>query len=103
VRKPFGYGSFPGSGFAHQYRVVLGAPGKDLQDPPDLFVPADYRVELTTVGQLVQVPGIFVKRIIGFFRALRSNATAFSEFLNGCLQVFFRYPLVFEYLCNLAF
>ncbi len=34
------------AGFADQYRVVLGAPGENLDGATDLLVAADHRVEL---------------------------------------------------------
>ncbi len=58
--------AFRDSGLAHarladQHRVVLGAPRKDLDHAADLLVPADDRVELAPVGQLGQVPAVFLQ------------------------------------------
>ena len=53
---------------AYQDRVVLGAPGEDLDDPPDLLVPADDRVQLPLAGQLGQVPSILLQGCVGALR-----------------------------------
>ena len=42
------------AGLADQHRVVLGPPGQHLDDPPDLGVPADHRVELAVAGRSVR-------------------------------------------------
>ena len=45
----------PTPGLADEDRVVLGAAGQDLDDPLDLLLAADDRVELALAGELGQV------------------------------------------------
>ena len=45
-------GGLADAGLADQHRVVLGPPGQHLDDPADLGVPADDRVELAVAGRL---------------------------------------------------
>ena len=46
---------FAHPGLAHQHRVVLGAPGKDLHHPLSFAAAADHRIQLIVVGELGQV------------------------------------------------
>ena len=46
---------------ADQHRVVLGAPGQDLDHPLDLGLAPDHRVELALAGQLGQVASELVE------------------------------------------
>ena len=55
---PFGYRGLADARLAHQDRVVLSAAAEYLQDPSDLIVPADDRVELSVRRQLVEVGGV---------------------------------------------
>ena len=59
------------AGLADQHRVVLRAPGEDLDRLLDLVGPADHRVELALAGQLGQVAAVLVERL---GRARRSPA-----------------------------
>jgi len=43
------------AGLADEHRVVLGAPAKDLDDPPDLVLAAHDRVHLALAGQFRQI------------------------------------------------
>ena len=49
--QPLGDRRLAHAGLADQDGVVLGAPAQDLDDPLDLLVPADDRVELVVAGQ----------------------------------------------------
>src|SRR6266436_4906867 len=49
---------------ADQHRVVLGAPRKHLDHPPDLLVPPDHRVELPRRGQLRQITAILLQSLV---------------------------------------
>ena len=53
--QPLDDGGLAHARVADQHRVVLGAPGEDLDDAPDLLVAADHRVELALAGQLGEV------------------------------------------------
>ena len=57
-------------GFADEHRVVLGAPGEHLDDPPDFAVPADHRVELAGPGHFGQIPAVFLQGLEFLFRGL---------------------------------
>ena len=48
-------GGFADAGVADEHRVVLLAPAENLDDPGDLHVPADDRIELPLAGRLRQV------------------------------------------------
>ena len=50
------------AGLADQHRVVLGAPGQDLDGLLDLVGPADHRVDLAAPGQLGQVDAVLLER-----------------------------------------
>ena len=53
---------------ADEDRVVLGPPREDLDDPPDLVVPADDRVELAGPGLGGQVAAVLLERLVGALR-----------------------------------
>ena len=61
---------------ADQHRVVLRAAAQHLDDPPDLLVPADHRVELPRPRLLGQVPAVFLQRLVGALRGRRGDALA---------------------------
>ncbi len=48
-----------------EHRIVLGASGEHLDDPPDLLVPADDRIELARAGVPGQVPAVLLERLVG--------------------------------------
>ena len=58
------------AGLADEDRVVLGPPGQHLDDPADLLVPADDRVELALAGQLGQVPAVLLEGLEGLLGVL---------------------------------
>ena len=49
-------------GLADQHRVVLGPAGEHLDDPADLGVPADDRVELALAGLFGEIDAVLIKR-----------------------------------------
>ncbi len=49
---------------ADQHRVVLGAPGEDLNHAPDLVIAADHWVQLSLAGEGSQVSPIPLERLI---------------------------------------
>ena len=53
------------AGIADQHRVVLRAPGEDLDGLLDLVGPSDHRVELALAGELGQVAAVLVERLRG--------------------------------------
>ena len=58
-------GGLADAGLADQHRVVLGPPGQHLDDPADLGVAADDRVELAVAGALGQVDAVLLQRLVG--------------------------------------
>ena len=58
----------PHSGLADQDRVVLGAPAQHLDDPPDLLVAADDRVELPAACEIGEVAPVLLQRLVLPFR-----------------------------------
>nr|BFF16109.1 hypothetical protein GCM10025699_74120 [Microbacterium flavescens] len=55
-------GRLPDAGLADQDRVVLGAAGEHLADPPDLGVASDHRVELTAPCDRREVDAVLLER-----------------------------------------
>ncbi len=53
---------------ADEHRVVLGAAGQHLDDPADLLVPADDRVELAPAGQVGEVAAEALQRLVAPLR-----------------------------------
>ena len=58
---------------ADQDRVVLGLAGQDLDDPPDLGVPADDRVEPAAGRVGDQVAAVLLQRLVGALRHGRGD------------------------------
>jgi hypothetical protein len=73
-RQTLDNGGLSHSRFADQDRVVLGTPGKHLDDAADFFIPADYRIELVLRRQLGQVAAVALERLIGGLGILGSHA-----------------------------
>jgi hypothetical protein len=65
LREAFGDGGLAHAGLADEHRVVLGPAEQDLNDAPDLVVPADDRVELALARQLRQIAPVALERLIG--------------------------------------
>ena len=56
------------AGLTDQHRVVLGTPGEHLDDPADLGVPADDRVDLAVPGAGGEVDAVLRQRLVGLLR-----------------------------------
>ena len=65
VGQPLDDGGLAHAGLTDQHRVVLGAPRQDLDDPPDLLVTPDDRVELAVAGGLGEVAPVLGQRLVG--------------------------------------
>jgi hypothetical protein len=70
LREALGDGGLAHARLADQRRVVLGAPAEDLDDPLDLHLAADHRVEQVLAGHVRQVPAELVEQR-GLGRLLR--------------------------------
>ena len=66
-------GGLAHAGIADQDRVVLGLPGQDLHDAPDLGVAADDRVELAAGRLRDEVPAVLGEGLIGHLRHGRGD------------------------------
>ena len=64
------HGGLAHAGFADQHRVVLGPPGQHLDDPADLGVAADDRVQAAVAGLLGEVDAVLLQRLVGLFGVL---------------------------------
>jgi hypothetical protein len=63
-------GGLADAGLADQHRVVLAAARQDLDGAADLVVATDHRIELALLGQLGEVAGELVERLVGGLRVL---------------------------------
>ena len=61
---------------ADEDRVVLGAAGQHLDDPADLLVAPDDRVDLPLAGQRGQVPAVALEGLEGLLGVLRGDPVA---------------------------
>ena len=87
---------------ADQHRIVLGAARKHLNDAADLFVAADYRIQLALRGELRQIAAVFFERFVGGFGILGGDALAAAHFLQGPHQAFARDAELAEQLAGRA-
>ena len=82
LSQSFHDGGLPHARIADQDRVVLGAPGENLNHPADLFVPANHRVQLALFRLLSQIPAVAFQGFVNRFRALASHSMAAPHFLQ---------------------
>ena len=68
---------------ADQHRVVLGAPGEDLDHAPDLVVAADDRIELALLGDGRQVAPELLERLVLLLRVLVGHAVRPAHLGDG--------------------
>ena len=84
----FGDGSFAHTGFADEDRVVLGAPGKDLDHTADLIVTSDDRIQFILHGKESQIFGVFFQRLKGPFRVRRGDTLGAPDGLERLQNLF---------------
>ena len=89
-RQSFDDGRLTRTGFTDEYRVVLRAAAQDLQHTTNLIVTANDGVELTMTGQLHQVLGVLLQRLVVVVGTLRLHLLPLSQFLDGTAQVLLR-------------
>jgi hypothetical protein len=97
LRQPFDDGGFADAGLADEDRVVLGAAGQDLDDPPDLVVPPDDRIELALARELRQVAPVTLKRLVGGLWILRRDALRAAHGGHRLEDRVSRDPVLFEH------
>jgi hypothetical protein len=71
------------AGLADQHRVVLRPPRQHLDDPPDLLVPPDDRVELAGPGLGGQVATVLLECLIRGLGIGRGDPLAAADALEG--------------------
>ena len=81
--QPLDDGGLAHPGLADEHRVVLGAPGEDLDDPTDLLVAADHGVELLAAGLLGQVPAVALQGLVGLLGLLGGDPVAAPDLAQG--------------------
>ena len=70
------------AGFADQDRVVLRAPGEDLDDAADLFVASDDGVDLAAAGEVRQVAGVALQGLVLVLRVRIRDPRGPAHFLE---------------------
>ena len=74
--QPFDDGGFAHAGFADEHRVVLGSARQNLNDAPDLLVPAHHRIQLVRTGLFREIDAEFLQHLIFRFGILVRDALA---------------------------
>ena len=87
LRQPLDDRRLADAGLADQHRVVLGAPRQHLHHPADLLVPADHRVEFPLAGQVGEVAGEPLQRLVLLFRRLVGDAMRAPHLLERRTQL----------------
>ncbi len=77
-----GDGRLADAGLADEDRVVLRPPAEDLDDPADLVVAPDDRVELAGAGLAGQVAAVLLERGVRALRVLRGDSLAAADALE---------------------
>ncbi len=93
----FDDGGLADPGLADQYRVVLGAAGKDLDDPADFVVTADDRIELALAGDIGEVSGIFLQGLVLAFRVLVGDPLVAAHPGQGLQETVLGHPLALQH------
>ena len=86
AREPLDDGGLAHARIPDEDRVVLGAPGEDLDHAADLLVPADDRVDLAAPREVRQVAGVFLERLVLVFGILVGHARGAADFLEGAQE-----------------
>jgi hypothetical protein len=82
LRQTFHDGGLSDARFADQHRIVLGAPGQNLNDAADLVVAADHRIELVLRGHAGQVATVFFQSFVGGLGVLGGDTLASAHLLQ---------------------
>ena len=69
-------GGLADTGLADQDGVVLGASGQHLDDPADLLVAADDRIELALAGRLGEVAAVLLEGLVAVLGVLAGDPVA---------------------------
>ncbi len=98
LRKAFDDRGFADSRFADQHGIVLRPARQHLDDPTNLFIAADDRVELALAGRFSQVASVPLKRLILAFGILVGHTLRASDLGEGLQDGVFRNCLLLEEL-----
>src|SRR5699024_10457451 len=75
----FGNRSLTNTWLTDEHRVVLGAAAQYLNYPANLFVTADYGVELAELGDFRKVAAVLFQRLVFTFRILIRYSLAAAD------------------------
>ena len=70
-----------------EHRIVLRAPGEDLQRSSDLLISPDHRVHLPLAGQLGQISCVLLEGLIGLLRIGAVHPPAAAQLGDGLLDL----------------
>ena len=76
------------TGIPNEDRIVLGPSREDLDEPPNLVVPADDGVELALGGHLCKVTAVAFQGLIGPFRRLTRHPLMATNGFKDLHQIF---------------
>src|SRR5207247_10357763 len=79
-----------------QARIVLGAPGEDLDHAADFFVPADDGIEFALAGQVGEITAVFREGLVFFLGLLVRDALGAPVCGERGVAPIFRYALAFK-------
>ena len=96
LSEPFDDGGLSHPGLTNQDRVVLGPPGKNLDDPSDLVVTADDGIDLSLARQLGQIAPILLEGLVGRLRVLARYPLTASNGLQDLENVVSRDAITLE-------
>ena len=94
--QPLGDGRLADAGVADQHRVVLGAPGQNLDGALDFLVAPDHRVNLVFPRQLGQVAREPLQHPVLFFGPLVGHARVAADLLQGPVDLLLVHAVVLE-------
>ena len=86
LREPFDDRRLADAGLADQDRVVLRSPGENLDDPPDLLIAADHRIELPALGERGEVAAVLLECLVRALGVLGRHALAAADVLQRAEQ-----------------
>src|SRR5436309_4962348 len=74
LRQPLRNGRLAHAWLTDQARIVLGAPGEDLDHAADFFVPADDGIEFALAGKVGEITAVFREGLVFFLGLLVRDA-----------------------------
>src|SRR2546428_3157404 len=102
LREPLDDGGLADARLADEHRVVLGAAREDLDDPPDLLVAPDDRIDLVLPSELGQIAPVLFERLVLAFRILVGDALIPAHVLERVEHALVRHAETLEGLPRVA-